>query len=80
MPSITNGFFAPSQWEPQVRYRAGCGPSEETFLFHDLKSATVPVDYPAVRGYAAGIIAQRRREPAGSRNQRALREAASRLR
>ena len=49
-----NGFFAPSQWEPQVRYRADCGPSEETFLFHYLKSATVPVDYPAVQAIRPG--------------------------
>ena len=75
-----NGFFAPSQWEPQVRYPADCGPSEETFLFHYLKSATVSVDYPAVQGYTAGIIAQRCIEQAGSLNQSALREAASRLR
>ena len=75
-----NGFFAPSQWEPQVRYRADCGPSEETFLFHYLKSATVPVDYPAVQGYTAGIIAQRCVEQAGSLDQRALRDTASRLR
>jgi len=75
-----NGFFAPSQWEPQVRYAVDCGPSEEAFVTHYLKSATVPIDYPAAQGYVAGIVAQRCIEEVGSLEQKALREAASRLR
>jgi branched-chain amino acid transport system substrate-binding protein len=74
-----DGFFAPSQWEPQVRYTVDCGPSEEEFLSHYLKSATVPIDYPAAQGYAAGLIAQRCIEEVGSLDQKALREVASRL-
>lgn len=75
-----NGFFAPSQWEPWVRYPVDFGPSEDNFLQHYLKSATVPIDYPAAQGYAAGLVAQRCVEEAGTLDQRALREAAGRLR
>ena len=75
-----NGFFGPSQWEPQVRYTADCGPSEDVFLSHYLKSATVPIDYPAAQGYAAGVIVQRCVEEAARLDQHALRDAASRLR
>lgn len=75
-----DGFFAPSQWEPQVRYPVDYGPSEVEFLTHYLKSATVPIDYPAAQGYAAGVVAQRCVEEVGSFDQKALREAAGRLR
>lgn len=75
-----DGFFAPSQWEPQVRYAVDYGPPEEEFVSHYLKSATVPIDYPAAQGYAAGLIAQRCVEEVGSLDQQALREAANRLR
>jgi branched-chain amino acid transport system substrate-binding protein len=75
-----DGFFAPSQWEPQVRYQVDCGPTEAGFLTHYLKSATVPIDYPAAQGYTAGVIAQRCLEAVGRVDQKALREAASRLR
>jgi branched-chain amino acid transport system substrate-binding protein len=75
-----DGFFAPSQWEPQVRYTVDCGLSEEAFVTHYLKSATVPIDYPAAQGYAAGIIVQRCIEEVGVLEQKALRDAASRLR
>jgi branched-chain amino acid transport system substrate-binding protein len=75
-----DGFLAPSQWEPQVRYPVDCGLSEEEFLTHYLKSATVPIDYPAAQGYAAGVVVQRCVEEVGSLDQKALREAAGRLR
>ena len=75
-----DGFFAPSQWEPQVRYAVNCGPSEEAFVTHYLKSATVPIDYPAAQGYAAGVVVQRCIETVGSLEQKALREAAGHLR
>lgn len=75
-----DGFFAPSQWEPQVRYTVDCGPAEEAFVTHYLKSATVPIDYPAAQGYVAGVVAQRCVEEVGSLDQQALRAAAGRLR
>ncbi len=75
-----DGFLAPSQWEPWVRYPVDFGPSEDDFLQHYLKSASVPIDYPAAQGYTAGLVAQRCVEEAGSLDQQALREAAGRLR
>jgi branched-chain amino acid transport system substrate-binding protein len=75
-----DGFFAPSQWEPQVRYAVDVGLSEDEFVSHYLKSATVPIDYPAAQGYAAGLVAQRCVEEVGALDQKALREAAGRLR
>ena len=75
-----DGFFAPSQWEPQVRYTVDCGPSEEAFVTHYLKSATVPIDYPAAQAYAAGLIVQHCIENVGALEQKALREAAGQLR
>jgi len=75
-----DGFFAPSQWEPQVRYTIDFGLPEEEFVSHYLKSATVPIDYPAAQGYAAGLVAQRCVEEVGTFDQKALREAAGRLR
>ncbi len=74
------GFLAPSQWEPWVRYPVDFGPSEDGFLYHYLKSSTVPIDYPAAQGYVAGLVVQRCVEEAGCLDQRALREAAGRLR
>ncbi len=74
-----DGFFAPSQWEPQVRYAVDVGLPEEEFVSHYLKSATVPIDYPAAQGYVAGLVAQRCIEEVGSLEQKALREAAGRL-
>ena len=75
-----NGFFAPRQWEPQVRYTVDCGPLEEAFVTHYLKSATVPIDYPAAQAYAAGLIVQHCIENVGALEQKALREAAGQLR
>ena len=76
---LADGFLAPSQWEPQVEYTVDCGPSENAFLTHYLKGATVPIDYPAAQGYAAGVVAQRCVEEVGRIDQSALRAAASRL-
>ena len=62
-----------------MEYGVDCGPSENEFLTHYLKGATVPIDYPAAQGYTAGVIAQRCVEEVGSVDQHALRAAASRL-
>lgn len=75
-----DGFFAPSQWEPQVRYSACYGPTASDFLRGYLATAAVPIDYPAAQGYAAGLIAQRCVETAGTLDAGALRDAAVRLR
>ncbi len=74
-----DGFLGPSQWEPQVRYRIDYGPGGSEFLDHCLATATLPLDYPAAQSYAAGLIAQRCVEMAGTLEQQALRAAAAGL-
>ncbi len=74
------GFLAPSQWEPQVRYAIDCGPAADRFVRGYRQRASAPLDYPAAQGYVGGVIAQRCVELAGSLDQVALREAATRLR
>jgi branched-chain amino acid transport system substrate-binding protein len=76
----SEGFFAPSQWEPYVKYAVDCGPPSEDFCAGYTAWAQGPIDYPAAQGYVAGLIAIRCVEEAGSLDQAALREAADRLR
>ena len=76
----SEGFFAPSQWEPGVRYAVDCGPAGEDFRASYAGSGVGSIDYPAAQGYAAGLIAIRCVEEAGSLDQTALRAAAGRLR
>jgi branched-chain amino acid transport system substrate-binding protein len=74
------GFLAPTQWEAAARYRVDCGPPAEEFEHRYGAMATVPLDYPAAQAYAAGVVAQRCVEEAGSLDQAALRAAAARCR
>ena len=76
----SDGFLAPSQWEPQVRYAVDCGPAAEEFLERYRQSSDLPLDYPAAQAYAGGVIVQRCIEIAGSLEQKALRDAARGLR
>jgi branched-chain amino acid transport system substrate-binding protein len=76
----SEGFFAPSQWEPRVQYAVDCGPAGEDFRASYTGSGQGSIDYPAAQGYAAGLIAIRCVEEAGSLDQAALRAAAGRLR
>ncbi len=80
MGSHADGFLAPSQWESQVDYHVDCGPRAHQFVARYLARATVPLDYPAAQAYAAGLIAQRCVEIAGTLDPVALRDAANRLR
>jgi branched-chain amino acid transport system substrate-binding protein len=74
------GFFAPTQWEPAARYRVNCGPSVTAFAQRYGALTLMPLDYPAAQAYAAGVVAQRCVEDAGSLDQAALRAAAGRCR
>jgi branched-chain amino acid transport system substrate-binding protein len=76
----SEGFFAPSQWEPRVKYDVDCGPAGVDFCSRYAGSAGGSIDYPAAQGYVAGLIAIRCVEESGSLDQAALREAAGRLR
>jgi branched-chain amino acid transport system substrate-binding protein len=77
--SRADGFLAPSQWEPQVRYPVRYGPSATEFRDRYLATAAVPIDYPAAQAYAAGLVAQRCLESAGTLAAGAVRDAAARL-
>ncbi len=69
------GFVGPSQWEPAGPglkvdghcYYYGPEPSQvEESLAEMAESSGVPVDYPMAQAYAAGLVAQRCVECAGS--------------
>lgn len=78
--TAANGFLAPTQWEPAVRYHVDAGASGEQFVQRYLAGAGVPLDYPAAQAYAAGVLAQRCVEETGVLDQHALRTAAARCR
>lgn len=73
------GFVGPSQWEPGASYAVDYGPSVQQIMPSLGRQSSYPIDYPMVQAYAAAVVAQRCIEEAGSLEQRALREAASRL-
>ena len=73
----SEGFIGPSQWEPTGSYPNDYGPTGAEVL-ESLKSrGNQPVDYPMVQSYAAGLVAQRCVESAGTVEDRALRARAS---
>jgi branched-chain amino acid transport system substrate-binding protein len=73
------GFFGPSQWEPGLPQPIDVGPTAEWFVrAYTARTGELP-DYPAAQAYAAGLLASRCASEVGL-EQRALREAASRLR
>jgi branched-chain amino acid transport system substrate-binding protein len=72
------GFIGPSQWEPSGSYPHDYGPPAQQVL-ESLRRSDCPLDYPMAQAYAAGLVAQRCVEVAGTLEQRALREAAATL-
>ena len=71
----SEGFVGPSQWEPSARLNIDYGPTMK-----EITDRLGPQpDYPMAQGYAAGLVAQRCIEEAGSLDQAALRQAASAL-
>ena len=73
------GFIGPSQWEPGGQYPRDYGPSARQVLESLTRQRRCPVDYPMAQAYAAGLVAQRCLEHAGSLGDRALRQAAGEL-
>ena len=73
------GFIGPSQWEPACQYPHDYGPSAEHVLQSLTRQDQGPVDYPMAQAYAAGLVAQRCLEHAGSLDDGALRQAAADL-
>lgn len=74
------GFIGPSQWEPGVAYRPDLGPTSAQFAARFGERFGAEPDYPAAQAYAAGLVAQRCVETAGSLQQGALRAVARQLR
>ncbi|PKB78920.1 MAG: hypothetical protein BZY88_15935, partial [SAR202 cluster bacterium Io17-Chloro-G9] len=77
--SNVDGFLGPSQWEPAARYPVAYGPNAADVLQSLNRQSSQAVDYPMVQAYAAGLVAQRCVETAGSLEDAALGEAASQL-
>jgi branched-chain amino acid transport system substrate-binding protein len=84
-----DGFLGPSQWELAAGYPQDYGPNTRQVLDsltsrrHGQGNApgmdSPDVDYPMVQAYAAGLVAQRCVEAAGTLDNDVLRQTASRL-
>ena len=80
--AAAEGFLGPSQWELTTKQPVEYGPTAEQVLESIAVSggaSGTEVDYPLVQAYAAGLVAQRCVEEAGSLEPGALREAAVNL-
>ena len=73
------GFIGPSQWEPTDTYSHDYGPSAHEVLASLSKRQCGQVDYPMAQAYAAGLVAQRCVEQAGTLEDKVLRETAGKL-
>jgi branched-chain amino acid transport system substrate-binding protein len=71
-----HGIFGPSQWEPGVRYQPDLGPTSAQLVARFRTRFHAEPDYPAAQGYAAGLIAQRCVEIAGTLDDDALLQVA----
>ena len=77
--SAAEGFMGPSPWEPGVDYLPDYGPpARELAQRHSFFGAD-GADYAMAQAYAAGLVAQRCVEEAGTLDSAALREVAGRL-
>ncbi|MCH7606209.1 MAG: amino acid ABC transporter substrate-binding protein [Chloroflexi bacterium] len=70
------GFIGPSQWEASGSYLNGYGPTGDQVLESLGRMSGHQVDYPMVQAYAAGLVAQRCLEVAGTLDDWALRDTA----
>lgn len=81
------GFIGPSQWEPPENEETGglpdswFGPTgaEVMASLRRVSAGSLPVDYPMVQAYAAGLVAQRCLREAGSLDPQVLWETAGSL-
>jgi branched-chain amino acid transport system substrate-binding protein len=74
-----DGFVGPSQWEVSGSHRTDYGPSSAEVIASLRGKGHRTVDYPMVQAYAAGLVAQRCIEEAGTLEDSPLREVAERL-
>jgi branched-chain amino acid transport system substrate-binding protein len=83
--SRAEGVVGPSQWEEGVRYRADVGPGEAEVI-RSLRAVVMArlraegtgghVDYPVAQAYAAGLVAMRCAEEAGTTQDAAVERVA----
>jgi branched-chain amino acid transport system substrate-binding protein len=74
-----DGFCGPSQWEPSVSHVPDLGPTSDQFATRFRARFRAEPDYPAAQAYAAGLIAARCVEVAGTLRDDPLRQAADAL-
>ncbi len=74
-----DGFLGPSQWERDADYEVDFGPTGEEALASMGRQSSLAPDYPMVQAYAAGLVAQRCVEEAGTLDETQVRITASRL-
>ena len=74
-----DGFLGPSQWERDADYEVDFGPTGEEALASMGRQRSLAPDYPMVQAYAAGLVAQRCVEEAGTLDETQVRITASRL-
>jgi branched-chain amino acid transport system substrate-binding protein len=89
LESLSERVVGPSQWEEGVRFRADVGPSEADVI-RSLRAAVITrlraestgghVDYPTAQAYAAGQVAVRCMEMAGTTQDDAVRLVAREFR
>jgi branched-chain amino acid transport system substrate-binding protein len=74
-----DGFLGPSQWEPGVRHAPDVGPTSTQFTTRFRARFGTEPDYPAAQAYAAGLVAARCVEIAGTLRDDSLRQVADTL-
>ena len=77
--SRATGFMGPSQWEPEAAYVPDYGPSAQELAKRLQLFRPGASDYAMAQAYAAGLVAQKCIEEAGTLDNCALRETAGRL-
>ena len=81
------GFIGPSQWEPPENEKTGSPPdpwfgptgAEVMASLRRVSAGSLPVDYPMIQAYAAGLVAQRCLQEAGTLDPQVLWETAGKL-
>lgn len=77
--SGAGGFIGPSQWEPGAVHTTDYGPAAQDVVTRLGEAGIESIDYPMAQAYAAGLVAQRCVEEAGTLDNGALREVADQL-
>ena len=79
MGSLSESFWAPSQWEPEAVAEPEYGPGTQLVLNSLSRQGDLPIDYPMAQAYAGCLVAQRCIEEAGTLDNDELRAVAGRL-